>query len=94
MATWLREGVILNLHPAAAEEFRKVKRLYNSLRQELMIASGNDSEHLPDSIHYINGAVDFCKGKVLYSELIKVCNPALIDVFEFTDLYHWEYNPK
>ena len=104
---WIQQGTVLNLNPPIKRALRRVKRAYKNKDKDMFITSGNDSDHMMDSKHYDDDAVDFGINGMSRVEVYNAANDVgpedvidgvghYFDVIKYNKrgIFHMEYDPK
>lgn len=103
---WIQQGTVLNLIRPLARAKQRIAKLYKERGKDLFILSGNDSDHMMDSLHFIDQAFDFAINGMHLAKIKKVVEMVeeeekvkgithYFDVIKYPKrgIYHCEYDP-
>lgn len=96
MTVWIKQGVLGNLSPPMRRCKGRLVRLYENEGRDFYITSKGEGNHISDSCHYEESAIDFKRQGLRKSTIQSVCGDGF-DVVEYSDerdIFHVEFDPK
>jgi len=104
---WIQQGTVLNLVQPLARAKQRVAKLYKKEKKDLLIMSGNDSDHMMDSKHFSDEAWDQAINGVSQEKVKNAANKVskedritgvktYVDIVAYPKkgIYHVEWDPK
>ena len=92
--TWVKDGVMGDLHPVMQKCKGRIIRLYYSKGLDFFVTSIKEGNHQPGSFHPIGYAMDFKRQGVAKSEIVEAAGQGF-DVVEYSDnrdIFHVEWD--
>lgn len=94
MSTLYKEGVFGEMHPALSEAKRKLAKVYELNKEDLIITSIREGSHIAGSFHWDGRAFDHRQGGLSLISEKKLLGDDF-DIIDYKDGHrHVEYDPK
>jgi hypothetical protein len=90
---WIQQGTVFNPNIELKRAFQKYRKFCNFKGFSIYITSGNDSDHLMESFHYSDDAMDILHNGSTLADMENIFG-GNFDIVEYTWGFHIEYDPK
>jgi len=95
MTVWLKQGVLGNLSPDMRRAKGRLITLYKNNGFDFFITSIGEGEHMANSCHYEENALDFKRKCIPKKDIVETLGKGF-DVVDYDklDIFHVEWDPK